>query len=270
MPESSLPWGRRQTNKDSLLHRLEPATKLACAGLLAIALLFVRGWLPLGVLAAFLALSLALASIGLAALARPVRAARYFLLLCVITQALFYTGTAGLQVGPFHLAWQGILEGLLLASRLALLIVISVLLTQTTSFTRLTGAVNGLVRPLGRFARPLEEMLLLLALAGRWVPVLFDEAGAVMAARKSRGVDQVALGPRWAVQMADVAGQVFDRAMARADALAEALECRGYRGEVRRSHWRRTRYSSLDVLAVVATIAATALALWLQFYPLPW
>jgi energy-coupling factor transport system permease protein len=107
----------------------------------------------------------------------------------------------------------------------------------------------------------------LLALAGRWVPVLLAEVSAVMDARKSRGLSRVSLGPRWPAQMADVAGQVFDRAVARADATAEAMECRCFRAGSRRSAWRQARFGQADVLAFLITAGVAGAALWLQYLP---
>jgi energy-coupling factor transport system permease protein len=252
------------------VHHLDPATKLACAGLIAVALLALRSWWALGLVALFLVVSFSVARLGLDPLYAPLRMARYFLLLCVVTQTLFYPGQADWQLGPLNVAWEGLLAGLGLASRLGLLIVASVLLTQTTSPTRLTGAMQGMSRPLGRWARPFEEMLLLLALAGRWVPVLLHEVTAVMRARQSRGLGQVSLGPRWPAQMADIAGQVFERAMTRAGVMAEAMECRSFRAGDRRATWRRANLGAADALALAATGAVLAAALWLQFWPPAW
>ncbi len=116
--------------------------------------------------------------------------------------------------------------------------------------------VEDLFAPLARVGFPARELALAIAVAFRFIPILAGELESVVKAQASRGAD---FGRRGGGPIAKARAYlplvvpVTVRALERAEALAEAMEARGYRAE------GRTRY--VETAAGPGDRAAKALAI---------
>ncbi|MEA3222025.1 MAG: energy-coupling factor transporter transmembrane protein EcfT, partial [Thermodesulfobacteriota bacterium] len=84
---------------------------------------------------------------------------------------------------------QGLHGGIRVGLQLVFAIWISTLMTLTTSPLDMVWAMEWYLKPLVYLKVPVDEIALLVMLAVRFVPILFEEADRVIKAQKARGID---------------------------------------------------------------------------------
>lgn len=224
----------------SLLHRTDARTKVlvAAAWVILAASVPPRGLLPLG---AALLLAAAAAGEPGALLGQSLRVVGAFLGFLVVYHAFADPGRTLVRVGPVRASTEGVEAGLVLAARIAALVLAGALLTRVTPPSRLLEAVLWLLSP-GRYAGlPVDDLALMLSVSLRLLPTLAEEAQRIRRAQVARGLE-LGRGGRLQGALALMV-PLLVRAFARADELAAAMEARGFRPGRRRRlrlgplHW---------------------------------
>ena len=218
---------------DSPLHRLPAATKLV--GLVVSVALVALATSPVELVAVTAAVAglVAVSHVGWARAGRAVWGLRWFLLVVLAMNALFFsTSDALVSLGPAHLTGAGLAQGARVAVRTALVVVLGSLLTATTRPQRLTSGVRDLLRPLARLGIPTETAALAVGVTVQFVPTLLRESRQLMRAQAIRCGSARSGGiMRRAVGYVRLLVPVFVAAFRRADELSVAMEARGYRIE---------------------------------------
>jgi len=110
-------------------------------------------------------------------------------------------------------------------------------------------------------ARLPYRSVLVTSLSTRFIPVLFSDANTIMDVQRSRGVDFAAGGFSGRVRSyGALVLPLLSNSLDRAVQVAEAMESRGYGARGRRTFFRDRPVQHVDVLAVVALVAALSLA----------
>ena len=252
----------------SVIHRLDPRTKIIAA-ILAMAIIFlVRGPFPMLVVGA--------STIVLALLAKvPVRTVlsglkpMLFILVFAFALNLFTirSGTVWLPLGPLVITDEGFYTAVRMAARLTFLILdTTLLLTLTTTPILVSDAMENLLGPLKKVRFPAHEMAMMMSIALRFVPTLLEETDKIMKAQSSRGADYDTGGLiSKARGLVSVLIPLFVSAFKRAEDLAVAMEARCYRGGEGRTRLKVLRYTRLDLLFAIFLVATGALILILEY-----
>lgn len=216
---------------DSPLHRMGAGAKLV--GLLACAVLVVLASTPAELLLACVGVAalVAVSRVGWRPAARAAWGLRWFLLLVLAMNALFF-GTEGpiVSLGPLSLTWEGVAQGLRVVVRTLLVVVLGTLLTATTRPQELVDGVRSLLRPLARVGLPTEAAALAVGVTVQFVPTLLRESRQLMRAQTIRCGGVATRGiMRRAVSYVRLLVPIFVSAVRRADELSVAMEARGYR-----------------------------------------
>jgi energy-coupling factor transport system permease protein len=249
---------------DSPVHSLDPRAKL----------LFAFSWMLMVLLAdhaasylfllAFFAISIVLSRIPFSLFWSAARPA-FFLI--ALTSVLHLTMTHGgrvlFQLPFWTLHEEGLRQAVFVSARLFLLMAMAALLTFTTSPVDLTDALEQLLRPFARWGLPAHELALMMSIALRFIPALWEEAEKIKKAQMARGADFES-GNVWRRMQSYVPVLIplFVSTFRRAEELAMAMEARGYRGGEGRTKWRRLRWSEQDTL-LMAVMIILWLVLWL-------
>ncbi len=254
----------------SFLHRLDPRTKIICLFLYMVALFTVKELQSFGYVLAFTAVIIALSGVPLKTLAKGLKP---MWLLMVLTLILNFFMTAE---GEILWQWRflkitggGVLKGVFMVVRLALLLNVTALLTLTTTPILLT---DGLERIMKRCFIPMaHELAMMMTIALRFIPTLIEETERIMKAQIARGADFETGGlMAKAKSLVPLLIPLFISAFRRADDLAMAMEARCYRGGEGRTRMRQLRYRAGDGWAFAAVICFLVFVivdrLWLKLF----
>lgn len=238
---------------DTIVHRLDPRTKLILVVLYIIALFQAEGWISYAVVLAVSVLCMLLSCI------RPknlFKGLKPMLIIIALTALLNIFYTAGTPVLPgWIITWEGIARAVKMILRIVLLITGTFLLTYTTSPIALTDGLEMLLGPLKKWKVPVHEMTMMMSMALRFIPTLIEETDKIMSAQRARGADfETGSLVRRAKALIPVLVPLFVSSFRRADELAVAMECRCYHGGEGRTRMKQLRMSSTDHVALLSGI----------------
>ena len=247
----------------TIVHRLDPRTKLVLLVGYIVALFTARWFVSYGLVLAFLLLAVGLSRIPPKTLLRSMKP---LLIVIVITGLLnlFYTsGQVLVQFWIFRITREGIVAAALMILRITMLVCGTFLLTYTTSPIALTDGLELLLGPLKRLHVPVHELSMMMCIALRFIPTLMEETDKIISAQKARGADfETGNLLRRAKAMLPILVPLFISAFRRADELATAMECRCYHGGEGRTRLRQPRFLLHDFLTLglgAALVAAVAI-----------
>lgn len=241
---------------ESVIHRLDPRSKLLIVSSLIVGIFFVRRLEGLAGFAAIICLIAVLARIPLGYLLRSLRPLLIVIILTFAVNALFTPGDAVATVWIVTVTREGIQRGLFMTIRLVLLITASSLLTLTTSPMSLTDGLERTLNPFKRIGVPAHEFAMMMTIALRFIPTLLEEADRTMKAQMARGADfESGSLMRRARSFIPLLVPLFIGAFRRADDLAVAMEARCYRGGEGRTRFKILRMELRDYLACAAVVS---------------
>ncbi|WP_423188322.1 energy-coupling factor transporter transmembrane component T family protein [Alkalibacterium sp. f15] len=239
---------------DSLIHRLDPRTKLIGAISFIIIIFLANNWISYLALIVFVLTAVKLSGINPKFFINGVKPLIWLILFTVILQILFTSGqTIWFRFGPIIISQEGLLNGVYIFFRFVLIIFMSTILTLTTMPLSLTDAIEFLLRPLNAVKVPVHEIALMLSIALRFVPTLMDETEKIMNAQRARGID-FGEGNIYE-QMKSIVPlliPLFVSSFNRAEELATAMEARGYKGGEGRTKYRQLSWETRDTSVIVA------------------
>lgn len=251
---------------DSIIHRLDPRSKLLSAMAFIIIIFFANNWQTYLLLAAFVFLGLKLSGIKFSFFLNGVKPLIWLILFTVVLQVLFTSGNTILfSFGPIVVSEEGLVNGVFIALRFVLIIFMSTLLTLTTMPLSLTDAIEFILRPFKYVKVPVHEIALMLSIALRFVPTLMDETEKIMNAQRARGIE-FGEGNLYEQMKAIVPMLIplFVSSFNRADDLATAMEARGYRGGEGRTKFRQLEWYRRDSFLLLVMLALAILLFLLR------
>ncbi len=257
-------------NTGSIIHKLDPRTKLLLLVSLIVFLFVSSNFLGLALLSVLIFTSMLLSKIGITMYLKNIKS---ILLIVILTAILniFYTkgGTTLVDWWIFTITTDGISRAAFMAFRIILLILSSAILSYTTSPTSLTGAIESLLKPLKfiGLSNAVHTMAMVMTIALRFIPTLIEETQKIMNAQKARGADMESGSIIKRVKaLLPILIPLLISSIRRAYELAEAMECRCYNGGVGRTKYKIMRYSYRDVIVAVISIVFFAAVILLNIY----
>ncbi len=155
---------------DTIVHRLDPRTKLILVFLYIVALFQANGWIGYGVVTAVTALCMLLSHIKPKNIFKGLKPMLFIIVLTALLN-IFYT--EGREIIPgWHMTWEGLARSVQMILRIVLLITGTFLLTYTTSPIALTDGLELLLNPLKKLKVPVHEMTIMMSMARRFIPTL--------------------------------------------------------------------------------------------------
>ena len=235
----------------SVIHRLDPRTKLVMLVVYIVALFLAESWVSYGLMFLFLVSVIWLSTIPLKAIVRGMKPLVVILIFTGVLN-LFFTqdGEVIFHFWIFTVTTGGFSRAVMMMSRILMLITGTFLLTYTTSPIALTDGLESLMNPLKKVGVPVHELSMMMCIALRFIPTLIEETDKIMCAQKARGADfeTGSLMDR-AKALIPILVPLFISAFRRADELATAMECRCYQGGEGRTKMKLLRYHLEDFLS---------------------
>ena len=250
----------------TIVHRLDPRTKLILTILYITALFIASGVIAFVFMFAILAVSLALSRITPKTALRGIRPVLIVLVSMSIIH-LFFTGgeTVIFEYYIIVMTLEGAYTAIYMIARIVMLIVGTSLLTYTTSPIALTDGLEKMLEPLKKIRLPIHELSMMMSLALRFIPTLIEETDKIMNAQKSRGADFETGGiVKRARAILPIIIPLFVSAFRRADDLAIAMESRCYRGGEGRTRMKTLRAAGRDYAALLCGAVVVAAVILLN------
>ena len=243
---------------DTLIHRLDPRTKILVVILYIIALFISTSYVTYAIMASLLIAEVTIARIKFSTLLKSVRPILFIIVLTVVLNAFYTPGEPIFSIWIFTLTREGLRTALFMAARLVLLVMSSFMLTYTTSPIMLTDGLESLLSPLKRLGAPVHELAMMMSIALRFIPTLIEETQKIMSAQKARGAefDTGSIIDK-ARALLPILVPLFISSFRRADELAVAMESRCYHGGEGRTKLHELKFRGIDY----AALAIMALAL---------
>jgi energy-coupling factor transport system permease protein len=241
---------------DSVVHKLDPRTKLVMLVAYIVALFSATGWIGYGVCLIFLIGCIAVSRIPAKSFFRGIKPLLFILIFTAVLN-LFFTPGEQILVSFWRITitLEGLLRAIMMLARILMLIACTFLLTYTTSPISLTDGLESLLKPLKVIKVPVHELSMMMCIALRFIPTLIEETDKIMSAQKARGADFESGKLTERVKaLVPILVPLFVSAFRRADELATAMECRCYQGGDGRTKMKLLRYRLWDYEAYGAGV----------------
>lgn len=251
---------------DSIIHKLDPRTKIMGTVLFIISL-FIGRSLPAYIAAVLLlGLVIKISTVPFSFMVRGLKAVFAILVFSVVINMFFIPGTVILDFGFADISREGLQTAVLMAVRLVFLILGSSLMTLTTTPNQLTDGMEKLLSPLKRIRVPVHEIAMMMSIALRFIPILTEELDKIMKAQMARGAeyDQGNLLNKMK-SLVPILVPLFLSSVRRANDLAMAMESRCYRGGEGRTKMKPLVYEKRDYISYIVVYLYLALMIIIRF-----
>lgn len=255
---------------NSVIHRLDPRTKLLFLIVYIVALFMAVNWISYGVMLAFLVMVIAISTIPVKSIFRGMKPLIVILIFTGILNIFFTDGQKVLvEFWKIRITEEGLIRAAFMLLRIMMLITGTFLLTYTTSPIALTDGLESLLRPLKVIRVPVHELAMMMCIALRFIPTLIEETDKIISAQKARGADFETGGLlKKAKALIPILVPLFISAFRRADELATAMECRCYQGDKGRTKMKLLRLRRRDYLSFLIGAVLLAGVIVLRYFGL--
>ena len=236
----------------TVVHRLDPRTKLILVIVYIIALFSAKWVASYGLMLVTLCGIIAASKINVTVILRSLKPLLFIIVLTGILNLFYTQGEPLVEFWIFTITREGVYQALFMVLRITMLIAGTFMLTYTTSPIALTDGLEMLLNPLKKIKVPVHELAMMMCIALRFIPTLIEETDKIMSAQKARGADfETGSLLQRAKALIPILVPLFISSFRRADELAVAMECRCYHGEEGRTRMKQLHYGRIDAVALV-------------------
>ena len=249
----------------SVLHRLDPRTKLFGTMVFIISLFVADSiWAYLAA-TVFLAAAIKISHVPFRFMVRGLKAIIFLLLISVSFNLFLTQGEVLFQLWFLKVTKEGLKTAGFMGVRLIYLVVGSSVMTLTTTPNELTDGLEKSLGFLKKIGLPVHEVSMMMSIALRFIPILVEETDKIMKAQMARGADfESGNIIQRAKNMIPLLVPLFISAFRRATDLAMAMEARCYRGGEGRTKMNPLHYAKRDGVTYLVYIAYLAVIIVLR------
>jgi len=252
---------------NSLLHKMDARMKIVLLLFLMVSVFLCRNYFALGLVFALTLVLVLTSKIKPRVILKGLKPLLFIVILTSLLNLFYGTGNTVAKFWIFKITDGGIHSAVFMSVRIVLLVVIGLMLTYTTTPTALTDALESLLKPLTVFKVDIHSIAMTMTIALRFIPILLEEVEKIMAAQKSRGADMESGGLiKRAKAIVPILIPLFISSFRRANELADAMECRCYRGGAGRTRMNVPHLHLRDYLSLVFVVLYFAAIILLRIY----
>lgn len=253
---------------NSLIHKMDPRAKICAMLLMMIAIFIPAGYIGYALLGVCIVAVALLAKLKLSFLWRSMKPMLFMLtFLLVINLIVVRDGTILFSVFGWNIYSGAVSQTLYIVVRLALMIMITTILTATTKPLELTLGIEDLLKPFQVIHVPAHEIAMMISIALRFIPTLIEETQRIMKAQASRGVDMENGKLIEKVKaILSLIVPLFVSAFQRAEDLAYAMEARGYIPNRPRTRYKQLKMHTRDYVLLAGVVFILAATIVLMLY----
>lgn len=245
----------------SLLHRLDPRTKIITTIILVLSVVMAVSLLQLAIMVIATGILIKLSRVDTS---NYLEALKPFILIIIVTAVLLIMLTREevlLEYYFLRVSLAGIKMAAQLSLKLILIILLTRILTLTTTPVTITDGLEQLMSPLKIIRFPVHELAMIITISLRFIPLFVEESQRIRRAQISRGADYSSGTIRQKIlRILSILIPLMRISFQRADDLALAMESRCYQGAEGRGHLYELRMTRRDYLYILL-ISSIALAI---------
>ncbi len=253
---------------DSIVHRIDARVKIVASVLFLTALFLSGSILVLLCALVFVMILSRMAKITVIKLIKSLKPIRFLLIFMIVFNLIFIkTGDKVFEWKFITLYSDAIYRSGYFTLRMIIMILYTSILTLTTAPLELASAIEALLKPLERFKVPAHEIGMMISIALRFIPTLFEETELIMKAQASRGIDFV--NGKFKEKIRGITSlliPLFINSLKRASDLADSMEIRGYTGGVGRTNLNEYKFGVRETLYLTVHIIAVAGVLVYKYF----
>ena len=250
---------------ESVVHRLDPRTKLFGTLIYIISLFFADNLLCYAVATVFLAMAVRTSRVPFKFIVRGLKAIVFLLLISISFNLFLTSGRVIFQIGFLKVTHEGLRLAVFMGLRLMYLVIGSSVMTLTTTPNQLTDGLERSLGCLNRLHVPVHEISMMMSIALRFIPILIEETDKIMKAQMARGADfESGNLVQRAKSMIPILVPLFVSAFRRATDLAMAMEARCYRGGSGRTKMKPLHYERRDRITYLILLAYLGIVIVLR------
>ena len=250
---------------NSVIHRLDPRTKLFFVLIYIVAIFVAQEILAFALLTAILIVTTIMSRVPLRVILKGLKPLTVIIIFTAILN-MFITKAQSEPIFSVSIIpnfWtltlykEGLINAGILALRIILLILqTSLLFSYCTTPIELTDGLEMSLSPLKKIRVPVHEFAMMMTIALRFIPTLVDETSKIMNAQKARGADFSSGGLiKKAKALIPIIIPLFISSFRRAEELATAMECRCYHGGEGRTRMKRLKMKARDYVGLLFILA---------------
>lgn len=215
---------------NSQLAAINARVKLLILGLVIVGLFAFDESIGFAVGIAVSVLAIVAAHCTLRSIVNALKPAIIILTFSLIANSFVLDGSGDIcLIATLGVSLEGMQRGFVAAARIVLMVVLSLTIATSTTPPQLADAFMSVLKPFERFGLPARDISMVLSIALRFIPMVADEIERIRLSQMSRGVrfDEGNIIERlrsWISVIVPLVVVMF----VRADALAQAMECRSY------------------------------------------
>ena len=252
---------------ESVLHKLDPRTKLFGTVIFIVALFLCDNWIGYGISALALAVLIALSTVPVSFMFKGLKAIFVLLLISVIFNLFLTDGEILVKFWIFKITREGVRIAAQMAVRLVCLVMGTSIMTLTTTPNNLTDGLEKSLGFLKKIKVPVHEIAMMMSIALRFIPILIEETDKIMKAQMARGADFENGGLiEKAKAMVPLLVPLFISAFRRASDLAIAMESRCYHGGEGRTKMKPLKYEPRDYAAYAIIFLYLAVVILVKIF----
>ena len=251
---------------NSLLHKMDPRMKIVLILLMMISVFLCRNYISLAIALVITLVLVLISKIKPSVIIKGIKPILIILIFTTLLNLFYGTGKPLVSFWIFKITDRGLNNAIFMGTRIILLVVIGLMLTYTTTPTALTDAIESLLKPLKLLKADTHSLAMIMTIALRFIPILIEEVEKIMAAQKSRGADMESGGLiKRAKAIVPILIPLFVSSFRRANELADAMECRCYRGGEGRTKMKVMHLHLRDYFSLAFVVLYIAAIIALRF-----
>ena len=240
----------------SIIHNMDPRAKIGAMLLMMVAIFIPAGYTGYIIIGIAVVLTALLAKLKLSFLWSAMKPMLFMLsFLLIINLLVVRSGDVLITIGSWNIYTDALTQTLYIVIRLALMIMITTILTATTKPLELTLGIEDLLKPFKVIGVPAHDIAMMISIALRFIPTLIEETQRIMKAQASRGVDMENGKLMEKVKaILSLIVPLFVSAFQRAEELAYAMEARGYIPSRPRTRYKQLKMHGKDVALLLLSV----------------
>ena len=253
---------------NSLVHSLDARVKLLLTILFVVVIFFIKSYFGFMLTAFVLVVIILTARLPMASVLKSIRGILFIVVFTAILNLFFIKqGEVLVSWKIFTITKTGVHTTIKMVLRLVLLISGASLLSLTTTPVELADGVESLMSPLRLIKVPVRDIAMIMSIALRFIPTLFEETNKIIAAQKARGAsfDTGNIFAK-AKAMMPVLIPLFVNSFRRADELAFAMDARCYNATDHRTKMKKAKIGFGDIVALLFMLSFATVILLDRYY----